>query len=208
MPLPRYFRLPESQREHILSVARASFATDGVDRASYNAIIDKAGISKTSAYQYFDSRSDLLGAVIADLIKNATSALGPWSVAPDPQAFWVQLDAASSRLLSYIATNPDAGAILAQQPQGAGPDPGWLRKVIENGIDLEMIRIDLDQQLLFTATAKMFEAIDDWALRGLTRGAEKPPAVSDLTDAWHLLARLWGTPDDKRLSTASGATRG
>ena len=91
MPLPRFQRLSSQQRSAILDVARRQFAAHGADTASYNKIIEAAGISKSSAYQYFDGREDLLGAVLADLRDRLAGLLGDWSPAPSEQALWQQL---------------------------------------------------------------------------------------------------------------------
>ena len=194
MPLPRFRRLSESQREHVLSVARKRFAADGVGGASYNRIIADAGISKTSAYQYFDGRGDLLMAVLADVAERASAVLGPWEAARNSAAFWRQLDDGANRLIGHLSSNPDDRALLSTGAPMLDSVGSWFDRIVANAVELGLIRSDLDPDLLLAATAKTFEAIDGWALQRIGESTGEPVAAVDLSDAWRLLARVWGTP--------------
>jgi AcrR family transcriptional regulator len=194
MPLPRFSRLTQDQQQHVLSVARARFAADGVDGASYNRIIADAGISKTSAYQYFDGRADLLAAVLTDVAERASAVLGPWEDARSSAAFWSQLDEGARRLVDHLVRNPDDRALLNVGVPILDIVGSWFDRIVANAVDLGLIRSDLDPDLLLAATAKSFEAIDGWVLTRISDAQGESPKAVDLGDAWRLLARLWGTP--------------
>jgi AcrR family transcriptional regulator len=194
MPLPRFSRLTQDQQQHVLSVARARFAADGVDGASYNRIIADAGISKTSAYQYFDGRADLLAAVLTDVAERASAVLGPWEDARSSAAFWSKLDEGARRLVDHLVRNPDDRALLNVGVPILDIVGSWFDRIVANAVDLGLIRSDLDPDLLLAATAKSFEAIDGWVLARISDAQGESPKAVDLGDAWRLLARLWGTP--------------
>jgi AcrR family transcriptional regulator len=59
MPRPRWATLEPERRTAILDVAAAEFAAHGFTDASYNRIIQRAGISKGAMYYYFDDQEDL-----------------------------------------------------------------------------------------------------------------------------------------------------
>lgn len=195
-PLPRFHRLPAERQEAILTVARAHFAEHGPASASYNKIIEAAGFSKTAAYQYFDGREDLLGAVLDDVLDRLLGVLGPWTPARDEVDFWARLEAGSRALVAHLSTHPDDLALAdaaVGRAQG-GVWLGWFGAVVEDGQRLGLIRTDVAPALLAGATAAVMRAADAWALTALRTA---PPegsatqAVSGSEQVWSLLRGLW-----------------
>jgi AcrR family transcriptional regulator len=188
MPLPRFSRLADERRELILRVARAHFARDGLDRASYNQIIAELGISKTSAYQYFDGKEDLFAAVIEDVHTRMLHALGPWQDADSAAEFWTLLREASERLTAHGLSHPEDVTLLnATTAQDPAP---WLAPVLDNGRALGVIRTDVDRELMLTTSAAVLRAADLWLAAQLQKGVEPSPVV------WSLLEGLWRQPDE------------
>ncbi|TDC27358.1 TetR/AcrR family transcriptional regulator [Kribbella albertanoniae] len=188
MPLPRFSRLAGERRELILRVARAHFARDGLDRASYNQIIAELGISKTSAYQYFDGKEDLFAAVIEDVHTRMLQALTPWQDADSAEEFWTRLKEASERLTAHGLAHPDDLALLnASTAQDPAP---WLAPVLDNGRAIGVIRTDVDRELMLTTSAAVLRAADLWLAARLQEGVESAPVV------WSLLGGLWRQPDE------------
>ncbi|MFK4729031.1 TetR/AcrR family transcriptional regulator [Agromyces mediolanus] len=204
MPLPRFQRLAPADRARILGVARAHFARDGQDGASYNRIIADAGISKASAYHYFDGKADLFGAVVADASARVAAALGAWSPQPDARAFWRELAAANERLLAHLAEHPDDRALLAAAPAetgsaetgsgetgsggtAAGASP-WTAEIVTDARRLGLVTVPDEPELLLAATQGVLDALDRFAL---TEPGRAEVAAHRLPP---LLARLWGSP--------------
>ncbi|MCL3861007.1 TetR/AcrR family transcriptional regulator [Actinotalea sp. K2] len=191
MPLPRFGRLAPDRQAAILGVARAHFAAEGPETASYNKIIEASGISKSAVYQYFDGREDLLGAVLAGVRDRLLTALGPWREAHDPQEFWEQLARGARGLREHLVAHPDDLALVpaATTRAGAEADP-WFEAVLADGRRLGVIRADVDPDLLLAATVAVFRAADGWAVQALQEGR---PVDLD-RQPWTLLAGLWGSP--------------
>ncbi|MGK8523971.1 TetR/AcrR family transcriptional regulator [Nocardia asteroides] len=183
MPLPRFHRLPPDRQRAIIDAAKAEFARHGPDAASYNTIIAEAGISKSSAYQYFDGKDDVLALVLSDVSARLRAQLGAWIAADTPDEFWARLREGSARLVGFLRDNPMdlalADAALARIP--VGDEQSWLAAVIANGIDLGVIRKDIDRELLTAASGAVLRAGDHWALTG-----GGPPE-----QIFGLLAGLW-----------------
>jgi len=59
VPLPRFQNLDETRRRAILAAAAEEFGERGFAQASYNRIIERAGISKGAMYYYFADKDDL-----------------------------------------------------------------------------------------------------------------------------------------------------
>ncbi|MGW5687492.1 TetR/AcrR family transcriptional regulator [Nonomuraea sp. NPDC003754] len=187
MPLPRFDRLPADTRAAILAVARAHFARDGKDAASFNQIIAEAGISKTSAYHYFDGKDDLFGAVLADAAVRTLTALGPWTEVATADELWEQLVAGTTRMAAHLREHPDDRAVLAGQP--LADDGSWVRDLVANGLAIGLIAPAPGAELVTVATMGVIGALDSWAL--------DHPDASDhaLADTLVLfLARLWAAP--------------
>ncbi|MFE7741784.1 TetR/AcrR family transcriptional regulator [Nocardia sp. NPDC057455] len=160
--MPRFERLPTPVKEAILTVARDHFARDGKDAASFNQIIADAGISKTSAYHYFDGKDDLFAAVAADAALRTLAILGPWQEASTVQEIWRQVAEGSTSLLTYLRKNPEDRAVLAAAAQlNTEADP-WIQAFVANVVDLGLSTDD--DGWLSTVTAALFAAADRWAL--------------------------------------------
>ncbi|MGW7434017.1 TetR/AcrR family transcriptional regulator [Streptomyces sp. NPDC054861] len=206
MPLPRFDRLPVERREHILGAARRLFAEHGTASASYNKIIEAAGVSKTAAYHYFDGREDLLAAVLDGVLQRLLDALGPWGQARDEAAFRSRFAAGSTALAVHLRDHPDdlALADAAIERTQAGPWLDWFGHMITDGQRLGLIRTDIDHGLLVSVTAAVVRAADARALARLTSGPSTKAAALPEDEAaalaedeaaaqlWSLLYGLWG----------------
>ncbi|MFD9302084.1 TetR/AcrR family transcriptional regulator [Streptomyces sp. NPDC060048] len=198
MPLPRFDRLPAERRELILGVARRHFAEHGTEGASYNQIIEAAGISKTAAYHYFDGREDLLTAVLDGVFHRLLDALGPWDPARDEDDFRSRFAAGSAALATHLRDHPEDLA-LADAAIGrthAGPWRDWFGALVADGRRLGVIRTDVDHGLMVSVTAAVIRAADAWALARMTteplaEAADSPEGEAP-AQLWRLLRGLWG----------------
>ncbi|MGV9314061.1 TetR/AcrR family transcriptional regulator [Streptomyces sp. NPDC003691] len=188
-PLPRFDRLTAERQAEILAVARGHFAEHGPQNASYNKIIEAAGISKSAAYHYFDGRDDLLSAVLDDVLARLIGALGPWEPVPDAAAFWARLETGTETLTAHLLGHADdlALAEAAVAHHGGAAWRSWFVALVADGQRLGLIRTDLDQDLLVQATVAVIGAADVWALTALAEGRQP-----DGRQVWALLSGMWG----------------
>jgi TetR/AcrR family transcriptional regulator of autoinduction and epiphytic fitness len=184
MPLPRFERLAPDARAAILAVARTHFARDGKDAASFNQIIADSGISKTTAYHYFDGKDDLFAAVVADTVGRTLAALGDWADVAGADALLEQVADGARRLATHLREHPDDRAVLAAAP--AERRNPWIERLVANGLRIGLIDPYPDAELTASATAAVISAVDDWALH--RPGRLDDPVAQVLTV---LLKRLW-----------------
>ena len=186
MPLPRFMRLADTRRREILMIARRGLADD----MSYNQIISAAGISKTSAYLYFDGKQDLIDEVLRDLASDLAEVLGPWNPAAGVDEFWAALQAGDDRLLGHLLGNPTDASLLARwhDDVSVGFADAWVRAIVEDGRGLGVIRTDIEIELLVLATAAVLRAVDNWAVTSLARCEPVRPEATR-----QLLAGLWSS---------------
>lgn len=191
MPLPRFERLPEERQRHILAVATQHVAQVGPAAASYSQIVAEAGISRTSAYLYFDGKDDLVAEVYRGLGARLTRALGAWSAADHAEGFWSQLRATSAALQRHLVDHPDDLALLASAPAELGQDFGqpWLEAALHDGRRLGVVRDDVPAPLMLAATQAVLRVGDEHVITAMLAGQ---PA--DDTPVWSLLRGLWSGP--------------
>ena len=110
----------DEKRREIEAAAAELFIELGYDRTSMSAISARVGGSKATLYSYFDSKEDLLRAVLADSVtENADQLLQEF--APDDNLRDGFIDAGIKFLTRRLSALPIASLrILANQPEEAG----------------------------------------------------------------------------------------
>ena len=71
-------------RNSLLDAATKSFVSDGFAGTSLSAIADLAGIARTTLYEYFDSKDELLIAIVEERVPPTLQALVDEIAATDP----------------------------------------------------------------------------------------------------------------------------
>ena len=66
MPTSTFFNLPPQKHEKIVTAIKDEFARVPFDEVSINRIVQDAGISRGSFYQYFEDKSDMLNYILSD----------------------------------------------------------------------------------------------------------------------------------------------
>jgi TetR/AcrR family transcriptional regulator len=73
--LARKARRHTDRRSAILGAASRLLATQGTESFTVSAVAAAAGVSKPAVYYYFDSKEDLVGALVADVMQAETEAV-------------------------------------------------------------------------------------------------------------------------------------
>ena len=71
----RVVKQPQERRQEILDTAQVLIASKGYEQTSVQAIVDEIGIAKGTFYHYFDSKEDLLIALIESLVEEIVVSL-------------------------------------------------------------------------------------------------------------------------------------
>lgn len=178
MPLPRFTRLPEPERNRILATATRHIAERGLDGISLHDLAEAAGISRSALYNYFDGRDDLISAATAAAVATVAETLGTWEPQPNEAAFWEAFDAASHRLRTLLATRPELRRLLAGAADAADP---WVDAFFADALRLGLVTTD--SPLARVATGAVIAAADALEL------AE--PGSTSSEELQQLLRRLW-----------------
>lgn len=173
MSRARFERLPQQRRDEILDIAARAFARSGYAEASYNQILEEAGLSKSSAYYLFESKADLYAAVMEREIQTLVAATSGAVLPHDIDSFWQSARAWLRSLLTFLAERPQTRALAAHYAeasrQGSVPnlDPAIeaalldpLSALLASGLPLGAVRRDVDLELLAAMSNGALAALD------------------------------------------------
>jgi len=175
MPRPRFEKLDLQRRNAILDAAEDEFITRGFSGASYNQIIERAGVSKGAMYYYFDDKEDLFLTVVQRELVGLLGALGGIGPVASASAFWEGVEAMFMRAVAYMQSSPRVSGLMRAVAGLLGsPDcPAGVRAlleqarvvtstIVETGQAAGAIRRDLPTSLLVSWFMAVGEASDVW----------------------------------------------
>ncbi len=178
MPFPRFMKLAETKRVHLLEVAAQEFAAFGFADASINRILERAGMSKGAAYYYFEDKADLFITVVRycserlRLIDQTVdpvelSALTFWPTFADlhrqpllrayDQPWLFGALKAAGRLSAEVREREPLASFAAQVV-------AYVKVFLARGQALGVIRTDLPEEVVFAWLQGLDSASDDWLL--------------------------------------------
>lgn len=180
MPLPRFQKLDADKREQILAAATAEFGEHPFETASYNRIIERAGISKGAMYYYFDGKEDLFRTALETAEARWTKAVqldvtGPETLPYEPEAFWRACEAFYGRALRLWRAEPKTAQLFTQVGRAyhsgrthPAIDEHYQRMfdrielLVRAGQAIGAVRTDLPGDLLVTMVFGMLDTADRW----------------------------------------------
>lgn len=205
MPYSRFNNLPTSKQEEILQAAADEFAAHDFENASFNRIIDNAGISKGAMYYYFADKEDVYRTVLdvwfSELLEKIQSRSDPQT----STAYWEEWRAIFQRSFHYFQQKPLAAAILWQSIRSRAAGRAhpvlvlladqlrdWMDDLLKKGCQLGAVRTDLPEGLLLESTFSMLEGFDRWLAEQWQDAFEHSidEIAEDVTD---LLRRIAGS---------------
>ncbi len=201
MPKPTFQNLPPEKRERITAAAIAEFSSVPYARATLDRIVDAAGVSKGSMYQYFAGKADLYRWLLTEYLPGRKmAAIG--ASAPEPGAsVWAVLEQAFLAGVRFAAAEPSLTrlglrflrdheiepSLAAIRQQHRAASDAWLQALLGAAKERGELRADLDVSMTsgFLAHALGEGMLDQLARRvGLTLDGffEQPAATQGLSD--------------------------
>ena len=107
-------------RREILDAAAALFRTQGYVDTSLGDVAAFVGIGRTTLYEYFTDKEDLLASLVEDRIPQVMDALVEGL--PAEVTIREQLAELMIRGLEYISSDENLGTLLTQETPRLGPD--------------------------------------------------------------------------------------
>lgn len=177
-PLPRFEKLPPDKRRVILEAAASEFAEHGFAEASFNRIIQAAGISKGAMYYYFADKADTYGAVLDELLDRCRDAVADVPRPSSAEGFWRAVELGLAKLTQALADDIRA-ARLARDLYGGGATGrslealtrrvrGWTFELLALGQELGAVRADFPRTFLVDAVTGLLLGMDRWFAEAMT----------------------------------------
>lgn len=201
MPKPTFHNLRPEKRQRIIAAAIAEFSAQPYARATLDRIVEAAGISKGSMYQYFAGKADLYRWLLTEHMASRKMAAIQASAPPAGADIWTVLEqsflagvrfAATEPLLTRLGVRflrdhelePELAAVSAKN---AAASDAWLTALLHAAIQRGEIRSDLDVPVVVgILTHALGEGMLDQLARklGISLAAllEAPDRVQQLSD--------------------------
>ena len=169
----RLRQLPAQQRAAWLDIAEEEFRAFGLERASLNRILTRAGLSKGQAYYYFADKGELYRAVIERAITELAGLIDASPVQPESVAdYWQQTAALFDHVTAVLKQNDrlaelGRGIYREAAAQAAIADlldalHTQFERLIETGQQIGAIRSDLPLALLTEMAFAAAREADRW----------------------------------------------
>ena len=175
MPLPRFEKLDEPRKTSILDAAADEFGERGFEGASYNRIIERAGISKGAMYYYFADKDDLFRTVLDAALNQWLEEVGFPVGADDAPSFWRACETMYVRSLHFVLRDPRNAALcvgitkaraeLANHPAVQLLNERmleWVGALVGHGQAIGAVREDVPTELLVHSALSLIDAGDRW----------------------------------------------
>jgi AcrR family transcriptional regulator len=106
MPKPTFDNLPQDKRQRVIEAAIDEFSSQPYAKATLDRIVEAAGISKGSMYQYFSGKADLYRWLMtAYLPERKMAAIGA-EAPPSDASIWAVLEQAFLSGVKFTAAEP------------------------------------------------------------------------------------------------------
>ncbi|HHO50126.1 MAG TPA: TetR/AcrR family transcriptional regulator, partial [Deltaproteobacteria bacterium] len=172
MPTKRFRGLEEERQQQLLVAAAAEFSAHGYQAASFNRIIERAGVSKGAMYYYFEDKADLYATVVRDAVARLVEVSTPVGEATDPASFWLEIREMVRATLEQYRIDPYlAGLVRSLTRDGLPVAPVeeiramssvWFTQMMQLGQSLGAVRHDLPVDLMLAIAIGASEGFDVW----------------------------------------------
>jgi AcrR family transcriptional regulator len=209
MPLPRFNNLDEPRRTAILAAAAEELGERGFTGASYNRIIERAGISKGAMYYYFADKDDLFRTVLSVALEQWLAFAGFPFQADDEASFWAACESMYVRSLRFMLADPRNSAVVLAVTRARERLEGhpallelqqrmreWTSALVEHGRAVSAIRSDIPAELLVQIGLSMMDAGDRWLASHWKEIT--PDKVESTAKVMVDLFRRVGSPEERR----------
>ncbi|HEV2364024.1 MAG TPA: TetR/AcrR family transcriptional regulator [Caulobacteraceae bacterium] len=199
----RFENLEPERRLRLVETAADEIAAKGYGGASLNRILERAGMSKSSLYYYFDDKADFFSTLVDQALAFLFKEIGGFDIdALTAETYWSELEAMARRAIDVMngaAWWVRVGRLFYQlrgDPKG-GAATGhtfhmvrrWMSRLIDRGQALGVVRADLPQSLLVDGVMGLGEAMDRWLVDNF-EALDRPARLRLAAEQTDLFRRL------------------
>jgi len=171
-------KLPADKQTRLFQVASGEFAEHGFERASLNRIIGAVGMSKSSFYHYFPSKTNLFAQILQDAVAPVIAAGQELDMQHlQAETFWPWILQTTQDLTEIVNSRPElvqVGRMFYRsfdnpQERALTRDimielSQWIETLLVRGQALGQIRDDLPASYLIDVVIALGVSTDRWML--------------------------------------------
>jgi AcrR family transcriptional regulator len=148
----RLERLGDDKKKLLMDSTIKEFIERGFEKASYNKIIERSGLSKGTVYYYFENKESLLKMVLNEIVEQFTSISDGLDLPETQEEYWKVEYEYNRRAMNYIFESPYPSLlyILFSNDQRIRSEMTHIDqvlcfryKLIERGQNLGVVRSDI-----------------------------------------------------------------
>lgn len=170
----RFEQLPEERQDAILRVATDEFARSGFHGTSYNQLLERLQLGKSSAYYYFDDKRDLFVSAVQRTYARFFTAIRGVQPPTDVTSFWRFVEETTERGYTFMLEDRTAANLMLcmQREQALLGELGsselltsigtFYADMVALGQSLGAVRSDVPQDLLIALIRDMTMTFDRW----------------------------------------------
>jgi AcrR family transcriptional regulator len=186
----RFEQLPQARRDEILGTAAREFARSGFQRTSYNQLLERLGLGKSSAYYYFEDKFDLFLTAVERCYAVFFAAVGALDRPIDAESFWTFVEHGSRLGYEFMLGDPVAAQLmLCIQRERHLLDEFASERLLQSmrvfyggvvaeGQRLGAIRTDLPEDLLVELVRDTTMTFDRWFITSRAGATPPSPALA------------------------------
>jgi AcrR family transcriptional regulator len=173
----RFEDLPSERRAEILRLAAAEFARTGFQGTSYNQLLERLQLGKSSAYYYFDDKRDLFLTVIEHCYAGFFEAIAALPRPRTADEFWRFVQECSLEGFELMLRDPTIAGLMQclereqtllgelASERVLNGQARFYESMITEGQRLGAVRTDLPTAVLAEAARSLSLTFDRWFVR-------------------------------------------
>ena len=212
MARSRFSRLPRSRQDEILRLAAVEFAKHGFEGTSYNALLERLKLGKSSAYYYFEDKRDLFLTTVARSYERFFERLAELPEPRDKKAFWAYCEQSARLGFEFMLEDQTAADLMQCFQRERALSSELLSYEVLHGMSefygrlarlgrrLGALSKDMPETLQFRLLENVVVTFDQWFVE-VSRSADFPGTDACAELLVDTLRRLAGTGPSAREST-------
>jgi len=154
----RQERISNDKRKSLMDSAIKEFAERGFEKASYNKIIERSGLSKGTVYYYFENKESLLKMVLNEITEQFMSISDGLNLPETKEEFWKTDGEYHRRAMNFLLESPFSGLLylLFSNDQTINSEMSditeqmlrFRHRFIERGQSLGVVRSDMSVETI------------------------------------------------------------
>ena len=205
----RQERLSDDKKKLLMDSTIKEFVERGFEKASYNKIIERSGLSKGTVYYYFENKESLLRMVLNEIIEEFSSISDGLELPQTTEEFWEVEYEYNRRAMNYVFESPYPSLLyilfsndgrISKEMSDIEKILCFRYKLIERGQSLGVVRDDMSVETISMIIMEIGKILSASMIENAESYADKtdmPNDIKKFVEIMHDLCIRMLTPNNK-----------